>query len=27
TGWCACSVAFSHTTDRLAEMQWCGFFC
>ncbi|EFN7384452.1 carbohydrate kinase, partial [Escherichia coli] len=26
-GWCACSVAFSHTTDRLAEMQWCGFFC
>ncbi|MCO4870793.1 hypothetical protein M1V32_25270 [Escherichia coli] len=20
-------MAFSHTTDRLAEMQWCGFFC
>ncbi|MCV9186654.1 hypothetical protein ODZ38_23920 [Escherichia coli] len=20
-------MAFSHSTDRLAEMQWCGFFC
>ncbi|MDF7547856.1 hypothetical protein NQ074_15135 [Escherichia coli] len=27
TGWCACSVAFSYTTDRLVEMQWCSFFC
>ena len=27
TGWCACSVAFSHSANRLAEMQWCGFFC
>ncbi|MDY9456509.1 hypothetical protein U0A08_22755 [Escherichia coli] len=20
-------MAFSHSTNRLAEMQWCGFFC
>nr|WP_235727837.1 hypothetical protein [Escherichia coli] len=20
-------MAFSHTANRLAEMQWCGFFC
>ncbi|VFS40498.1 putative phage tail protein [Escherichia coli] len=27
TCWCACSMAFSHTANRLAEMQRCGFFC
>nr|WP_316440022.1 hypothetical protein [Escherichia coli] len=27
TRWCPCSLAFCHTTDRLAEMQRCGFFC
>ncbi len=27
TGWGACSVAFSHSANRLVEMQWCGFFC
>ncbi|MCS7403654.1 hypothetical protein NGJ72_16375 [Escherichia whittamii] len=20
-------MAFSYTTDRLVEMQWCSFFC
>nr|WP_248694439.1 hypothetical protein [Escherichia coli] len=20
-------MAFSHTANRLAEMQWCSFFC
>ncbi|MCF6554702.1 hypothetical protein PDN78_13165 [Escherichia coli] len=20
-------MAFSHSANRLAEMQWCGFFC
>ncbi|MCO7951352.1 hypothetical protein R0785_09960 [Escherichia albertii] len=20
-------MAFRHSADRLAEMQWCGFFC
>ncbi|MEB8156235.1 hypothetical protein NGH10_24330, partial [Escherichia coli] len=20
-------MAFSYTTDRLVEMQWCAFFC
>ncbi len=27
TCWCACSMAFSHSANRLAEMQWCAFFC
>ena len=27
TCWCACYMAFSHTANRLAEMQRCGFFC
>nr|WP_311260641.1 hypothetical protein [Escherichia coli] len=27
TGWGACSVAFSHSANRLAEMQRCRFFC
>nr|WP_262924338.1 hypothetical protein [Escherichia coli] len=27
TCWCPCSVAFSHSANRLAEMQWCSFFC
>ncbi|MDY8294165.1 hypothetical protein UXH74_25245 [Escherichia coli] len=27
TRWCACSVAFSHSANRLAEMQRSSFFC
>ena len=27
TCWCACSVAFRDTSNRLAEMQRGGFFC
>nr|WP_250883209.1 hypothetical protein [Escherichia coli] len=27
TRWCACPVAFRHSANRLAKMQWCGFFC
>ncbi|MEJ3101144.1 hypothetical protein WDK33_22890 [Escherichia coli] len=27
TRWCPCSLAFCHTSDRLVEMQRCGFFC
>ncbi|MEF6008042.1 hypothetical protein U9Z23_22710 [Escherichia coli] len=27
TRWRACSVAFRHSANRLAEMQRCRFFC
>ncbi|MCF6632466.1 hypothetical protein IHV39_05025 [Escherichia coli] len=27
TRWCACSVAFRHSANRLAEMQRCSIFC
>ncbi|MCW7050032.1 hypothetical protein NYV44_26435 [Escherichia coli] len=27
TCWCACSVALSHSANRLAKMQRSSFFC
>ncbi|MCY4908668.1 hypothetical protein OVZ14_29735 [Salmonella enterica subsp. enterica serovar 1,4,[5],12:i:-] len=27
THWCACSVALSHSANRLAKMQRSSFFC